>query len=132
MSQFRGQTVALSEMTAAAHTTTPVDQSILVHASDPAGQERRDAQNWPNLIALVVLLAYIAIAVVNTLVMATAARGREFALLRLVGSGRRQVVRMMRIESLIVIGVAQRARGWPAPDRAVLADGDQSAVRYQR
>lgn len=38
--------------------------------------------------------------------MATAARGREFALLRLVGSGRRQVVRMMRIESLIVIGVA--------------------------
>jgi putative ABC transport system permease protein len=38
--------------------------------------------------------------------MATAARGREFALLRLIGTGRAQVVRMMRIESLIIVGVA--------------------------
>lgn len=112
-----------------AHTSTRLDQSILVRANDPArvagelsrlsgvvvhdraglaaaGKAQRDAQNWPSLIALVVLLAYIAIAVVNTLVMATAARSREFALLRLVGSGRRQVVRMMRIESLVVVGVA--------------------------
>ena len=71
-----------------------------------AGQAERDAQHWPNLIALVVLLAYLAIAVVNTLVMATASRTREFALLRLIGSARRQVVHMMRIESLIVIAVA--------------------------
>jgi putative ABC transport system permease protein len=71
-----------------------------------AGQAQRRAQSWPNLIALAVLLAYIAIAVVNTLVMATAARGREFALLRLVGTGRAQVVRMMRIEALLVVGVA--------------------------
>jgi putative ABC transport system permease protein len=71
-----------------------------------AGQAQRKAQSWPNLIALAVLLAYIAIAVVNTLVMATAARGREFALLQLLGTGRAQVVRMMRIESLLVVGVA--------------------------
>jgi putative ABC transport system permease protein len=44
--------------------------------------------------------------VVNTLVMATAARGREFALLQLIGTGRAQVVRMMRIEALLVVGVA--------------------------
>jgi hypothetical protein len=56
--------------------------------------------------ALAVVLAYIAIAVVNTLVMATAARGREFALLRLIGTGRTQIMRMMRIEALLVVGLA--------------------------
>jgi putative ABC transport system permease protein len=71
-----------------------------------AGQAQREAQSWPSLLALAVLLAYIAIAVVNTLVMATAARGREFALLRLIGTGRAQVVRMMRIEALLVVGLA--------------------------
>jgi putative ABC transport system permease protein len=120
----------------AAHTTLRSDQAILVRADAAAnrttlasalrglaathpglvvldrdglaaaGQAQREAQSWPNLIALAVLLAYIAIAVVNTLVMATAARGREFALLQLVGMGRAQVARMMRIESLIVVGVA--------------------------
>jgi len=59
-----------------------------------------------NLIALFVILGYIAIAVVNTLVMATAARSREFALLRLVGTGARQVRRMTRIEACIVVGIA--------------------------
>jgi putative ABC transport system permease protein len=120
----------------AAHTTLRSDQAILVRADATAdrtalasalrglaanhpglvvldrdglaaaGQAQRRAQSWPGLIALVVLLAYLAIAVVNTLVMATAARGREFALLRLVGTGRTQVVRMMRIEALLVVGLA--------------------------
>lgn len=120
----------------AAHTTLRSDQSILVRAGATAdraalasalrglaanhpglvvldrdglaaaGQAQREAQSWPSLIALAVLLAYIAIAVVNTLVMATAARGREFALLRLIGTGRAQVVRMIRIESLLVVGLA--------------------------
>jgi putative ABC transport system permease protein len=71
-----------------------------------AGQAQREAQSWPSLLALAVLLAYIAIAVVNTLVMASAARGREFALLRLIGTGRAQIVRMMRIEALLVVGLA--------------------------
>jgi putative ABC transport system permease protein len=116
-----------------AHTSVRLDQSILVRATDPAavgpalrdlagkfpgmvvldraglaaaGQQQREAQDWPNLIALAVLLGYIAIAVVNTLVMSTADRGREFALLRLIGSGRRQVRRMMRLESLVVFLIA--------------------------
>lgn len=38
--------------------------------------------------------------------VATADRAREFALLRLVGPGRRQVVGMMRIESLFVVAIA--------------------------
>lgn len=113
----------------AAHTTTRLDQSILVAASDAAvaqrslaalpglsvtdrqglaaaGQAQRDTETWTNLIGLFVILGYVAIAVVNTLVMATAARSREFALLRLVGTATRQVRRMTRIESLIVVGIA--------------------------
>jgi putative ABC transport system permease protein len=111
------------------HTTTRLDQSILVAASDveaarralaampgfsvvdrqglaAAGQAQRDTERWVNLIALFVILGYVAIAVVNTLVMATAARSREFALLQLVGSGKRQIRRMTRIEAFIVAGIA--------------------------
>ncbi len=126
--------VTLPHDVLAAHTTTRLDQSILVHASGDraavgdalrsltaaypalqvldrdglaaAGQAQRDAQSWPNLIALAVLLAYIAIAVVNTLVTATAARGREFALLRLIGTGRAHIVRMTRLEALLIVGIA--------------------------
>jgi putative ABC transport system permease protein len=75
----------------AAHTTTRLDQSILVAAADTgaagralaampgltvldragltaAGQAQRDTETWTNLIALLVILGYVAIAVVNTLV----------------------------------------------------------------
>ncbi|TDV53870.1 ABC transporter permease [Actinophytocola oryzae] len=113
----------------ASHTTTRLDQSILVAASDPAvarralsaiagvsvvdrqgltaaGQAQRDTERWVNLIGLFLILGYVAIAVVNTLVMATAARSREFALLRLVGTGSRQVRRMTRIEACIVVAIA--------------------------
>ncbi|WP_433611532.1 FtsX-like permease family protein [Prescottella agglutinans] len=71
-----------------------------------AGQEQRRTQAWVNVVALAVLLGYLAVAVVNTLVLATAERGREFALLRLVGASSRQVRRMMRAESVIVVTVA--------------------------
>jgi putative ABC transport system permease protein len=51
-----------------------------------------------------VLLAFIAVAAVNSLVMATGERSRELALLRLVGATPRQVTRMIRVEALAVIG----------------------------
>ena len=63
-------------------------------------------QSSVNLILDAVILAYLAIAVANTLVAATAARGREFALLQLVGTTRRQVRAMMRGEARIVIALA--------------------------
>lgn len=71
-----------------------------------AGQDQRRAQAWVSIVALAVLLGYLAVAVVNTLVLATAERGREFALLRLVGASGRQVRAMMRAESVIVVAVA--------------------------
>lgn len=53
-----------------------------------------------------ILLAYIMIAVVNSLVMATAARSREFDVLRLIGVTRRQVRGMMRRETGVVVTAA--------------------------
>lgn len=71
-----------------------------------AGDSARSANSLVNVIALAVILGYIAIAVVNTLVMATGERRREFALMQLVGSTRRQVRSMMRTESLMVVVLA--------------------------
>ncbi|MGO4489348.1 FtsX-like permease family protein [Microbacterium sp. 2RAF4] len=80
-------------------------------ASEGSGQEAAGAgaqsqQGWVNLIALLVILGYIAIAVVNTLVMATGERSRELALLQLIGSSRGQVRAMMRIEAVLVAVIA--------------------------
>lgn len=71
-----------------------------------AGDTARDANSLVNLIALAVILGYIAIALVNTLVLATGERRREFALMQLVGSTRRQVRAMMRIEAAMIVLLA--------------------------
>lgn len=60
-------------------------------------------QSWTNLIANALLMLYVLIAVVNTLVMATTGRSREFAMLRLIGASERQTRRMMFQESWVVI-----------------------------
>ncbi|MEU4014040.1 FtsX-like permease family protein [Microbacterium sp. NPDC028030] len=104
--------------------------------SDGSGQEAAGAgaqsqQGWVNLIALLVILGYIAIAVINTLVMATGERSREFALMQLIGSSRGQVRSMMRIEAVLVavigmvlgvvvaipplVGVSMGISGQPVP-----------------
>ncbi len=118
------------------HTTNRLDSAILVAAAEGAdvaalgGALREAAKPYPTLVvtdrrsfeaaqdeALIagtaaslvlnaLLLGYLAIAVVNTLVMATSARSREFALLRLVGASHRQVRAMMRGEARIVIVTA--------------------------
>jgi putative ABC transport system permease protein len=108
---------------ARAHTTAGTDTAVLVKG-DAAGlvsrcpgltvtggvaaQDRSDerTQFLLNLVAVGVILGYVAISVSNTLVVSTAARRREFALLRLVGTGERQVVRMMRTEALVTVGLA--------------------------
>jgi putative ABC transport system permease protein len=57
-----------------------------------------------NYLLIGVLMAFVAIAAVNSLMMAIGERARELALLRLVGASRRQVIRMIRWEALAVIG----------------------------
>ncbi|MET3984951.1 FtsX-like permease family protein [Streptomyces sp. PvR034] len=71
--------------------------------ADAARAERQDAQAEVNLLAMGLVLAFTAIAVVNTLAMSTAERFREFAMLRLAGATRRQVLRMLRTEALAVL-----------------------------
>ncbi|WP_127572330.1 ABC transporter permease [Georgenia faecalis] len=113
-----------------AHTTTGLADHLLVATSSPDGAGVADAvaalglvaqdrdelaavasdvttgDEWVSLLALLVILGYVGLAVVNTLVMATAERRGEFDLLRLVGSTDRQVRRMAGVESLLVVGMA--------------------------
>lgn len=117
----------LSAADARAHTRAGTDSAALVKSADVttlnaltsrypglqvtervAAQDRsaERTQFLLNLVAVGVILGYVAISVSNTLVMSTAARRREFALLRLVGTGRRQIVRMMRTEALLTVGLA--------------------------
>jgi len=122
--------VTLANDVVRAHTSTGLDDSLLV-ASDAAhrdevtrqiaswglvvqdrdslaaaGSAERDAQSWVNVIALLVVLGYVALAVVNTLSMATAARRPEFTLLHLIGSTGRQIRLMMRVEAVLVVTIA--------------------------
>ncbi|MFJ9648242.1 FtsX-like permease family protein [Streptomyces sp. NPDC101206] len=113
----------------AAHVDNPLAAAVLVAAEPGTGKERlaaavarfpgvgvlsaRDADRARaerqqegaelNLLAMGLVLAFTAIAVVNTLAMSTAERFREFAMLRLAGAKRRQVLRMLRVEALAVL-----------------------------
>ena len=57
---------------------------------------------WINYLMAGMIIAYTAISVVNSQVMATSARRREFGLQRLTGSTRGQVLRMMLVEAGMV------------------------------
>ncbi|MFF9178610.1 FtsX-like permease family protein [Streptomyces sp. NPDC014793] len=75
-------------------------------AADSLQAERQQANAEVNYLAMGLVLAFTAIAVVNTLAMSVAERVREFALLRLAGATRRQVLRMLRTEALAVLLLA--------------------------
>jgi putative ABC transport system permease protein len=64
--------------------------------------EAQEISAWANYLFVAVIVGYTVVSLVNALVFATAARRREFALQRLIGSTRGQVVRMMGIEGLFV------------------------------
>jgi hypothetical protein len=88
--------------------------------------------SWRAALALLlpgIIVAYPAGAVVNTVLIA-ADRAREFAVLRLVGATRRQVLAMMRWETLIVVA-AGAPLGWLAmavPTRMALRPRPVEAV----
>jgi putative ABC transport system permease protein len=69
-----------------------------------AEDEEAERSAWVNYLMIGMLMAFIAIAAVNSLVMAVGERSRELAQLRLVGATPRQVTRMVRWEALAVIG----------------------------
>jgi putative ABC transport system permease protein len=69
-----------------------------------AGQTKPDQTGtWVNYLLVAMILGYTVIALVNTLVIATGERRREFALQRLIGSTRGQIMRMMAVETVLVV-----------------------------
>jgi len=80
-------------------------------ASDPETYARARVVREERLIRLVVLvmvglsLAYTAIAIANTLLIATTARVRDFAVLRLAGATNGQVAAMVAAEAGVVVGI---------------------------
>lgn len=71
------------------------------------GEVRHDADRdaWASALLLGVIGLFTAIGVVNTMVMATGQRGREFAVLRLSGTTRRQAFAMLRHELAVVAAI---------------------------
>lgn len=123
--------IALSRDLALPHTTSGLDQSLLVHADDTAAAEDAMsalAASHPgieveategdsnasiaapgfvlNLATIAVLLGYLALTIANRIVAATTQRRGEIAALRTAGATRAQILGMTRRESLIAAAVA--------------------------
>ncbi|HZC71722.1 MAG TPA: ABC transporter permease, partial [Jatrophihabitans sp.] len=119
--------------TLAPHTATGLDSAVYL-AGSPAALERartkltgaappgtkivsagqyrvglsadRVANAWANQVIVAVLLGYVALAAVNTLIVHTAARRREFGVLRLSGTTPRQVLLAVTVEHALLLGTA--------------------------
>ena len=64
--------------------------------------EQQQTSEWINYLLVAMIVGYAVIALINTLVMTTNRRRAEFALHRLVGSTRGQILRMVSVEGLLV------------------------------
>ena len=117
---------------AAGHQTSPLLGTILVQTGNPAAVARRlralaprypglrvsdraslttatdaerETNRWLGPLFVVIIFAFTSIAVVNTLTMIALQRGRELALLRLVGGTQGQVRSMARWEAGLIITI---------------------------
>ncbi|MGI5456453.1 FtsX-like permease family protein [Streptomyces sp. CA-249302] len=144
-------TVVLSHDLAAGHTTTGLDQSILIRtdgsptarqalstlaASHPGlaleeatpkaadGLRNAPPEVWINLATIVVLLVYLLLSIANKLVAATAQRRVELGALRLNGTTPRQIRAMMRREAAVTAATALTTSVLlSAPPLALLGQG---------
>ncbi len=83
-----------------------------LHVADRAalaseGDTDRASARWLNYVLVAIIVAFSAVAVINTLTMIALERSRELALMRLVGSTPRQVASMARWEAglLVLVGL---------------------------
>ena len=122
--------VTLNRETVDGHTATNLDDQVLIRTEDGGaaltdlvdrhpgsalidtaamnGELAKDLalSAWLNKLLIGVMVGYAALAAANTMVMAALARGRELALLRLVGVTRRQVKRMVHAEQVGLLGTS--------------------------
>jgi putative ABC transport system permease protein len=77
------------------------DSTALASAADAD----REMSRWLGPLFVAMIFAFTSIAVVNTLVMIGLRRGRELALLRIVGATARQVRSMARWEAGLIIAI---------------------------
>ncbi|MEV3858537.1 FtsX-like permease family protein [Streptomyces sp. NPDC050095] len=89
---------ALESRTPGLHVT---DREALIEANAANTQ----TQAWINYLLIAMIVAYTVLSVVNTLVLSVTNRRREFALQRLVGSTKGQVMKMLTIEALLVAAI---------------------------
>ncbi|WP_176611923.1 FtsX-like permease family protein [Actinomadura sp. WMMB 499] len=75
-------------------------------AAGTLAEARATATAQVDYVAMALIIAFTAIAVVNTLAMATADRARELAALRLAGATRRQLMRMLGFETGSIVLIA--------------------------
>lgn len=120
--------VVLSADLLARHLDNPRADDVLVRTENPAALTAAVASSGAHVVspthftaaigdaqrtnaeigylAWVLVVGFAAIAAVNGLAMATAGRSREFATLRIVGMTKRQVRRMVSLETTAVAGIA--------------------------
>lgn len=111
--------VTMDRASLAPHVTSGFDRVLLVRGGDAEAltalgrvtdasgyvveqNTDRELNAWANYTMAGVLGGFAAIAAVNTLVMTVLDRRRELGMLRLIGSTRRQVMRMLHWEGLLV------------------------------
>ncbi|TLS42417.1 ABC transporter permease [Streptomyces montanus] len=111
--------VTLSHADLATHVSSPFATEIWTKGGGVAGLAKfgtvldrgdyataqsleRELNAWANTTMAAVLGGFAAVAAANTLVMTVLDRRREFGTLRLIGSTRRQVLRMVHWEALLV------------------------------
>lgn len=122
----------LAPQLAASHLSSPMLGAILIRTDEPSAvatrlrtlaarypglrvsarpslalssDSEREANRWLGPLFVLIIFAFTAIAVVNTLLMIALQRGRELALLRLVGATRRQVRSMARWEAALIVTI---------------------------
>jgi len=115
--------VSVADTPGSNHASVPAALAHAIHGLDPAATistpggyqaavNAQIAQNtWTIHVSVIVLLVYVVIAALNTLAMAALARRRELATLRLAGATRRQLLRMVRIEQAVLLGLALTVGG---------------------
>jgi putative ABC transport system permease protein len=92
---------------AAVRSVLPPGAQLLPRSDYQVGLDRNLAEDaWTQRMVTAVLVAYAVVAAVNALALYTAGRRRGLALLRRAGATRAQVLRTVRLERVLLLGLA--------------------------